>query len=871
MGWPLILSLVNRYLHYLVHRLGISLPSSAQRVLDKLRHGGLDSFSGREPIGARSGVVGSTIRLSINVLPLDDQERYRSLAVFPAGLPLPIRIIAKYWGTNSSEAETICERLFSLSLVQSVNLEIRTVVLHDVFRRHLTEEQSQEMPQLHRKLLRNTIPSSGNWSDLPLTDTYLWRNLAHHHFASESLSSFRDLLLHFPYLQGKLSACGLNALLEDFEWFTGDSQINALRGAIRLSSDALTKDTVNLPSHISGRLLHLSGSDLARLLDSTRQWAQTPWFRPITPSFTGPDGPLVRTIDAHKAPITSMAAVDKNYFASSSLDGVKLWNVTNWESVPVAKVDVFGVSTLAVLPDRRIVIGSLDGWLQIWDTELGKLGPRLERHQKPLRCIVCINEETFVTAADDNKLLTWNMTGEFLGIFANHTSPIKALAMIGTDYLAGAAADGTIRVWDVATRQLVGVLPGHVRAVTCLVPLSGVQLVSGSDDRTVRTWDVYKQTYGRLLGKHYGQVKSLVSVGGTRVVSASSDRLLKVWDIKSDDRIEMKAFADHTDSVEALTILDEDTVISGCRDGRINVWNLSDSRLQSRRPNKHTKSVRRISLVSDELIASASDDRTIRLWEVKNGTCLRILRGHSDWIRDVVGLNKNYVLSCSEDRTLRLWKLSSGRTGKIWHGHSDGVRTVRLLNREHAISYSADRSLILWSVPSGRPVLRIRGEGTWASTFAVLDKNKIVTSTFDGTMRVWDLENHIMLRKLEGHTAWVTDIARIDERRIVSSSFDGSIRIFDAERGVALRTIIEHADTVAVLDTSHIVSVGQTVRLWDIDTGACVAAVNLDKPALSVCIAQKNPAIVSVGDVGGNVHFLELMGFNGRDSPRRKG
>ena len=58
--------------------------------------------------------------------------------------------------------------------------------------------------------------------------------------------------------------------------------------------------------------------------------------------------------------------------------------------------------------------------------------------------------------------------------------------------LASGSADGTVRLWDVATRQQIGSpLAAHAGSVYSVAfSPDGKTLASGSGDGTVRLWDV---------------------------------------------------------------------------------------------------------------------------------------------------------------------------------------------------------------------------------------------------------------------------------------------------------------------------------------------------------------------------------------------
>ena len=63
--------------------------------------------------------------------------------------------------------------------------------------------------------------------------------------------------------------------------------------------------------------------------------------------------------------------------------------------------------------------------------------------------------------------------------------------------LATAGVDGTVRLWDVATRAPVAVLRGHTGVVWRVAfSADGKLLASGSSDKTIRLWDA--QTHEQL-------------------------------------------------------------------------------------------------------------------------------------------------------------------------------------------------------------------------------------------------------------------------------------------------------------------------------------------------------------------------------------
>jgi len=69
-------------------------------------------------------------------------------------------------------------------------------------------------------------------------------------------------------------------------------------------------------------------------------------------------------------------------------------------------------------------------------------------------------------------------------------------------------------------------------------------------------------------------------------------------------------------------------------------------------------------------ICSGSSDTTLRVWDVSSGECIRILEGHSSFVRAVSwSSDGNRICSGSDDKTVRVWEVSGGQCIRTLYGH----------------------------------------------------------------------------------------------------------------------------------------------------------------------------------------------------------
>jgi WD40 repeat protein len=198
-------------------------------------------------------------------------------------------------------------------------------------------------------------------------------------------------------------------------------------------------------------------------------------------------------------------------------------------------------------PDgKRVVSGSYDGTICIWNAETGEevAGP-FEGHAD---CVTSVgfspDGRRVVSGSRDKTIHIWNAeTGEEVaGPFEGHADCVTSVGFSpdGTRVVSG-SYDSTIRIWNAETgEEVAGPFEGHTSDITSVgFSPDGRRVVSGSYDRTIRIWNA--ETGEEAAGLFEGHRDWVTSVGfspdGKRIVSGSLDETIWNWNSETGEEV----------------------------------------------------------------------------------------------------------------------------------------------------------------------------------------------------------------------------------------------------------------------------------------------------------------------------------------------
>jgi len=492
------------------------------------------------------------------------------------------------------------------------------------------------------------------------------------------------------------------------------------------------------------------------------------------------DGTILHSVRVDGGNINAVAfSPDSTKIAVGGNGPIRLLDVQTGLPCGVLYGHKKSVMSLEYSADGSVITsGGLDGQLKLWDVALQKELKTLTTEGDGIRAIKTSPDGTLVASAG-RKLQLWDReSGECLHTQENFSSD---LAFLSDRELVTSHYDGTIRLWDLKTRECRQVFYGHTDSVTGLAVTSVPhRIVSAGADGTLRLWNPETRLPERVLS-HTDKMVSCIATapGGEWLVIGSPDGTLLRFDTcESRQPLIIKLPSRKTS--DSLFSLDGRRIIAGTIDGKVVSWD-SDNGIQLQTIDVSDSFVICVQMnAAETLLAVASKDKTVRILDSSSGELVRSLDGLSMASGCLAFSPTVPVIAVGDYKNIHLWNYETDKVIGQWEAHEFTVENLKFSpdgDRLYSTSISGSHGVKVWDIGTQSEILNPGGRRHGSSILGLTKNGRILLTSGPS---LWDTQSGETYRKLPAHRGSAT--ISPDGKRIAAIEFP-DIRLIDVESG----------------------------------------------------------------------------------------
>jgi target of rapamycin complex subunit LST8 len=263
---------------------------------------------------------------------------------------------------------------------------------------------------------------------------------------------------------------------------------------------------------------------------------------------------------------------------------------------------------------------------------------------------------------------------------------INRLAISPQKNIIAAAGNPLAKLFDINTSSATFTCEGHTGNVTAVgFQRLGKWLYTASEDAHIKIWDP------RVRGSRRSSTNSspindvVLHPNQAEIISVCRDGSVQVWDLVA-NRIKksIPAVSEGEDSsLQTVSVMaDASLLVAASNSGHVHVWDIANDYKFVRSFQAHRGYILKCQFSPDlRCLATTSSDSTVKLWSTKDHKfdCIQTLASHSKWVWDCAfSADSSYLLTSSSDCSAKLWELQRGIVIRNFTPHHKAVVAVAL-------------------------------------------------------------------------------------------------------------------------------------------------------------------------------------------------
>ena len=785
--------------------------------------------------------VMGAVQMSVDNLEKSDQEKYEKLAVFMDDDPIPSKTLEILWNVDKYEVEDTMNIFLKKSLAMcEVDTTQDTLVytLHDLQLDYL-KTKLRDDPEKERILHEEFVSEylrrvNYRYGDLS-NDGYIFSHLGYHLTMAGMDQLFPEIYLDLGYIEVNLKATGPVDLLSDYRKYS-----EQIMGESGQHTEALS-DFEEFCRTVGAKVSSNKDADIIQL--------------------------ALREVESSEVYMAAKRLADQRpetlYLEWKNRSNVQSQNIATIMHPGQPRVVRF-------LPDTRLITGSSEGLIYVWNVVSGEILQKLHGHLSEVTSLALelSKDDVLCSGSEDGTVKQWNIKsmddneyvqGDTLSLRRKSVkrSTPKSNLTLEQMFSITQSRDESHRTIIAGKHECEGVLAVSWRPNTYEVAAAGR---SG----TIRIYNLKSGEETQCLAKcHEDRINDLAyNAKGDILASASDDFTVRLWNACGQFLASLDVHMQRVIQIRWLGDLNRLATLSA---DNIFVWDSPGQGIETTILKRNKASSWTCLAASENFVAAGTaEDRMVIVWNADSGQVISALPGQTSPVESLdFSIDGSFLASTSEE-TLMVWNIDE----------SDGDDQPLSLGPPHMTRWK--NKVPITAAPDDMNRLVILHNGNvvhlspvQACTITCIQLSKdcvcVVFGTSSGCVKKFDSLNG-SVTELGRHSDAVTSLAISDDKDIVvSGGIDKIVKIFSSKRaGIECQGHNETIRDVRIIaNGSKIVSCSLTgkIIIWELPDGHLVRSITSGSTPHATCldvVQRQDETIGAISGVLGGVRIVSL-------------
>ncbi len=314
-------------------------------------------------------------------------------------------------------------------------------------------------------------------------------------------------------------------------------------------------------------------------------------------------------LDGHTNCVTAVVFTsDGSKIVSGSDDGtIKIWDGTTGEYLSPLESHTSCITSIAISAgDKYIVSSSSDHTIKIWDIDTKRVLYEKKIEGRQSNFVACINDPIGVVYNENNSIRLWHYESNKAAtqlLYEHNTIVNIKCCKYADGYVAFGSDDGAIIVWKIKTRSLCPVdVPDSSSVVS--IALCNLKMIAAFENCSIMVWRLNGASCsftGKISNGNVGINCIAFTHDSNATVFGSKDRSLKIVRHISDQVFVTDCLRLPSEACSVACNHNTSKLVAGFDDGKLTMWDINSNLTFFQKENVSTGNIEELNRECERL------------------------------------------------------------------------------------------------------------------------------------------------------------------------------------------------------------------------------------------------------------------------------